>query len=261
MKCLGGFSSRRSGGKVAIKFVRTPNSCRGDALGYATYLGMPSSLRRLFVPTECSSVDGADCYIMPVADSTMCPGTADSVTLEALTLSIQVVCAALFALASSGFAYADIKPENIVVVRNRGGFNLAFCDLGSLAHLGSPSFATYPPPTHPSGLDVPATEAAMLWGLAALVAVLVGGHDSALMFSKDGKGGERMMAAMWRVIRHLGAESRIGRFLVFAARAQDGGISEGGLVDAFSILSDDGDEGGHVRGKRRKSEGTVFKPL
>ena len=50
-----------------------------------------------------------------------------------------------------------------------GRRRVVFCDMGALVELGRPGTVTYPPPAHPTGLDVPVTEAVMLWGLAALL--------------------------------------------------------------------------------------------
>jgi hypothetical protein len=105
----------------------------------------------------------------------------------------------------AGYAYSDVKAENVLCFWHGGRRSLAFGDVGALVRLGDPGArrnacsqavylieqrlsphtgtATYPPPDHATGLDVPVTERVMLWGLAALMlAVALEDHFSSLCY-------------------------------------------------------------------------------
>ena len=69
-----------------------------------------------------------------------------------------------------GLAYTDMKPANVLFLEGRGIF---LCDYGSLAPVGvNDGSATYPPPEFPRGTNVPANEAAVVYGLGALMVCL-----------------------------------------------------------------------------------------
>lgn len=159
-------------------------------------------------------------------------------------------------MADCGFAYCDLKPENVVVRMTASGeYHLALCDLGGLARLGAYTISTFPPPASPSGVNVPATEGTMLWSLAAFTVALLRGLDRGLFFDdekhpNDSEGIER---TMWKRVREVSTpDAPFGRFLTYAAREHARG---GTLVDALLLIS--GMDRAFVGGKRRRSEGCV----
>ena len=80
-------------------------------------------------------------------------------------------CLRLF---ENGFVYTDLKPANVLYVGlNYNTVSLALCDYGGLAPLGATdAVATYPPPEHPFGTNVRATERAVVYGLGVLLVCL-----------------------------------------------------------------------------------------
>jgi hypothetical protein len=74
-----------------------------------------------------------------------------------------------------GLAYLDMKAVNVLVTTMAPeGCDVVMCDHGALSARGTEcGSATYPPPTEPSGLDVPATEANVCWGLGVLLVTML----------------------------------------------------------------------------------------
>lgn len=68
-------------------------------------------------------------------------------------------------------AYLDMKSVNVLVSRfDAPSFEVLLCDHGAFCERGGAGGnATYPPPTEPTGVDVPATEANVCWGLGVLL--------------------------------------------------------------------------------------------
>lgn len=80
-------------------------------------------------------------------------------------------CLRLF---ENGVVYTDLKPANVLYVGlNYNTVRLVLCDYGGLAPLGATdAVATYPPPEHPFGTNVRATERAVVYGLGVLLVCL-----------------------------------------------------------------------------------------
>ena len=77
-------------------------------------------------------------------------------------------CAHLYA---AGFAYTDMKPANVLY---HSTYGITLCDYGGLAPLGlDTASATYPPPEYPRGLNVPANETTVVYGLGVLLVCLL----------------------------------------------------------------------------------------
>lgn len=221
---------------VAVKEV-ADESAHVEVDGFSVYQMMPADARNMFLPAQLVPSSTGRCRVaMPVAEWVLYPKAAHSTSNCVFVTVVMAVGLALDLLRSCGYAYCDLKPENIVARRVGDVFHLAFCDLGGLVPLGGTSFSTYPPPKFPRGKRVPATEGTMLWGLGAFAVSLLYGHDKGL-YHKNGSSAA-ISEAMTRHIKEAGAASQLGRFLSYVARRHSHG---GTILDALTIL------GGGVR--------------
>ena len=94
----------------------------------------------------------------------------NNLTLRATLDIVLQVCHHLRELLAHNLVYTDLKPSNILITEEG---KAVLCDYGGLAVLGTTSgTATYPPSGAPRGLDVPASEATMLYGLGILMVCL-----------------------------------------------------------------------------------------
>ena len=112
----------------------------------------------------------------------MCSGKAMFVTR-----GVAATCLRLF---ENGYVYADMKPANVLYAGlDYDTIRLTLCDYGGLAPLGATdAVATYPPPEHPFGTNVHATERAVTYGLGVLLVCLLSETlEYDLRFLKRGK--------------------------------------------------------------------------
>ena len=89
-----------------------------------------------------------------------------------VTRGVAMTCLRLF---ENGFVYADMKPANVLYAGlDYNTIRLTLCDYGGLAPVGATdAVATYPPPEHPFGTGVHATERAVVYGLGVLLVCLL----------------------------------------------------------------------------------------
>lgn len=88
-----------------------------------------------------------------------------------VTRGVALTCLRLY---ENGFVYADMKPANVLYAGlDYNTIRLTLCDYGGLAAVGATdAVATYPPPEHPFGTSVHATERAVVYGLGVLLVCL-----------------------------------------------------------------------------------------
>jgi hypothetical protein len=88
-----------------------------------------------------------------------------------VTRGVALTCLRLY---ENGFVYADMKPANVLYAGlDYNTIRLTLCDYGGLAPVGATdAVATYPPPEHPFGTSVHATERAVVYGLGVLLVCL-----------------------------------------------------------------------------------------
>jgi serine/threonine protein kinase len=88
-----------------------------------------------------------------------------------VTRGVASTCLRLY---ENGFVYSDLKPANVLYAGlDYNTIRLTLCDYGSLAAVGATdAVATYPPPEHPFGTSVHATERAVVYGLGVLLVCL-----------------------------------------------------------------------------------------
>lgn len=171
--------------QVAIKTVEV-GSDEEDVHGWTLLTemrrrGLPSA--RMVIPTGMVRTAELVCFPMAPADCTL----DVAVRLWGVCSVAAALCVtkALRILYKDGYVYCDIKPENVLVKQERGVSHVVFGDLGSLVRVRESGVSTYPPPEHPSGVGVPATERAAVWGVGVLLATLVWGHDPRLCYVTD----------------------------------------------------------------------------
>lgn len=78
---------------------------------------------------------------------------------------------------AAGLAYMDMKAPNILFCGRGGNLRWTFCDYEGAVRAGSAGTCTFPPPGHTTGLDVPATEQNVLWGVGIMVATIFCPHE------------------------------------------------------------------------------------
>ena len=88
--------------------------------------------------------------------------------------ALRAVHAACERLLRAGLAYVDLKLSNVLCecdgVDDDRALTVVLCDYGGLAALGSPdAVASYPPPQHPRGVRVAASEATVMHGFGAML--------------------------------------------------------------------------------------------
>lgn len=125
---------------------------------------------------EAAAGRGPEAYTAVVMPP--CPGNlreAMPVTFEAKMHAFRRVAYHVNTLwTAAGLAYLDMKTANVLVTSlSAPEAHVVLCDYGAMCARGcSGGNATYPPPSEPSGLDVPATEASVCWGLGVLLVTL-----------------------------------------------------------------------------------------
>jgi len=90
---------------------------------------------------------------------------------QALLAALYVcrICRRLF---ERGFAYTDLKPDNVLCSDETK--RLLLCDYGSVSLVGqSNAVCTYPPPEWPAGQGVEASERTVIYGVGVLLASLL----------------------------------------------------------------------------------------
>jgi serine/threonine protein kinase len=153
--------------------------------------------------------------------------SARSVALS-VTRSVARTCGRLY---NHGLVYVDIKPANVLYqMIGEESIWLTLCDYGSLAEKGATdAVATYPPPEHPYGTGVHATERALVYGLGMLLVCLFArDQEEQLRFVKNDKKKKRddkdsvrladatlgLQTACERVLSHVSAlDAGVGEVL------------------------------------------------
>jgi hypothetical protein len=176
---------------VAVKSVPR-DEAEDDLRGWALLLEMRNrgcACAQALVPMYAQATGPFECFFMPVADGTLYEVLRERPPGE-LRAAMRALLAALRALVSDGYAYSDLKPENVLLKREAGGrLRLVLGDLGSLVRLGEEGPVTYPPPGAPTGLGLAITEGVMLWGAGALLlAQLLNDHRSQLTYVRNAEG-------------------------------------------------------------------------
>lgn len=177
----------KEGASFAVKVVLSDESDE-DRAGFRLWCEMRDAGMRcagLFVPASLEEFDDMACFGMPLGDTTLSSAVNDGTLRPAA--AAEAVGRALHLLQISGYAYCDLKPSNVLVLRRGQTAHLVFCDLGSLVRGGGRGLATYPPPGFPSGVNVPATDRAAAWSASVLLVTLVLGHLPKLAYEKDGE--------------------------------------------------------------------------
>jgi hypothetical protein len=210
------------GSQAAVKTLRPAEDAGGaesdeeELQGFRLYEEMRAShpeCARLFVPTAMASYQGLLFFAMPPATCTLAEAV-DGGRFGAAEATASVA-ASLQQLHRAGYAYCDLKAHNVLVLRRGEDAHVVFCDLGAVARAGELGAATYPPPEHPSGLRVPATEAAAAWAVGVFLLTLLLGNEAALVFCKDAADMDDAQKAAWA--RSATARVREGMLAVGSA--------------------------------------------
>lgn len=182
---------------------------------------------RLLVPASLHRLPGCTCVVMPRADGCL-PSRGQLTVTEAAALGA-IVARALGTMFREGYAYCDLKPENLLVVARKGVPHLVFGDLGGLVHTRELGVCTYPPPAWPTGVNVPASEATLVWGLGVLVTTLMWGHDTDIACVKGkftpAEVAVRVTEVTLRVAKKIeaagGPHTPMGEFLAYCLTSDD----------------------------------------
>jgi serine/threonine protein kinase len=216
------YQSADGSASVAIKTVDVEDE-EDEVTGWMLLTEMRRrglSATRMIVPTSMARVNRTTCFFMPRADGSL-QDFAEEVDPCSAALA---VTKALRVLYTEGFMYCDIKPANVLVKKEGEVFHIVLGDLGSLVRLRRSGVSTYPPPEHPSGLNVPATERAAAWGVCMLLLTLLNGHDQTFSYIQDAvlftpweeeAHKHRVMAVVASRIDELGRKSSIGEVLEY----------------------------------------------
>jgi hypothetical protein len=120
--------------------------------------------------TEETQTENFYCFVMPYLERvlTLSDG-GDARHKVALVLHVAKACNKLY---EAGLCYLDLKCENVGWHKGKP----LLLDYGSLFRTGScDGVASYPPPAHPTGIDVLACERNVVWGLGVLLLMLLQG--------------------------------------------------------------------------------------
>lgn len=240
----------------AIKTVMAEQGVENEETqGYNVYVSLmqrKSPALRFLVPVlKLSAGDDTatpTCYGMPAAVGTLCVLLPNGTPVERIAQVLRVVNGCLGVLWREGVAYMDLKPENVLVM---GGGNSKFTvllgDVGSLCFDGDSSMCTYPPPTHPSGVGVPATSKNVLYGLGMLMWVLLWGHDHRLQFLsfahlEDGQHKKKCMihAALQRISAVAETSPQLSNFLWYCMVGGEGNFKAADALLRLVMAEDRG---------------------